>query len=176
MKNAPTSKWVLRFGLRVLSLNCELLSCHIWVAIYLFWPLSRFHCGKRHSQALSLTVSHGRIMWYPPRKHLLLMHLMESNLKFISWRMGSCWGRSPELWFHYSSAIILVKVQRCENQNKNQAFLSMADPDDVLFKSLGIVWRFGAGCSDLSHYRKGHFKKRFYLFLFMRDTEREAET
>lgn len=48
-----------------------------------------------------------------------------------SWRMGPCGGRSPELRFCYSSAIILGKGQRCENQNKSQTSLSVADSNDI---------------------------------------------
>lgn len=47
--------------------------------------------------------------------------------------MSSYWGKSAELLFHYSSAIIFVKVQRYKNPNENQTYLSVADSNDISY-------------------------------------------
>lgn len=85
----------------------------------------------------------------------LLMHLMESDLKFILWWMKSRWGRV----LSYDS-MLLVQVQWRENQNKTKPIFLRLKP---IFQGVYIrVWRFrawrdGQDVLMRSLYRKGHF-------------------
>lgn len=126
MKNAPKSELILGN----LSLNSELLNCHIRGAVYPSWPLSRFTVAN---------VLPKLCPWMCHREELCGVHKEASTPDALSgisadassWRTGPCGGRSPELRFCYSSAIVLGKGQRCEIQNKSQTSLSVADSNDT---------------------------------------------